>query len=238
MAVLKKGSKGSGVKALQKKLNGFKAKLAVDGDFGPATDKAVREFQKASGLRVDGMVGKNTMAALDLKTGGGGAAGKKSSGGGGVSLVDWKVTHARDREKRFLKAMAPYPRKHKQRKKDHAAFMARLNVHMAMSQGDKGKVYKKVRELEGALDKTWAALDRCAAEFGGYLGQFTRLVERYNSLSKAGKMAAALELGTEVNRQNGLYKGLANQWASRVADYDFAHDNMIAVQRAMEKEMG
>ena len=64
---LRRGSKGSGVKALQKGLNRvFPAysKLAVDGDFGPATERVVREFQRRSGIGVDGIVGKVTRAKL------------------------------------------------------------------------------------------------------------------------------------------------------------------------------
>ena len=38
--------------------------IAVDGSFGPATDNAVRDFQKKSGLKVDGWVGKDTRAKL------------------------------------------------------------------------------------------------------------------------------------------------------------------------------
>ena len=36
----------------------------VDGDFGPNTEAAVKEFQVKSGLAVDGIVGNNTAAAL------------------------------------------------------------------------------------------------------------------------------------------------------------------------------
>ena len=63
--VLKKNAKGKPVRALQALLNmkGFECGVA-DGSFGPATDKAVRDFQKANGLSVDGSVGKATWTAL------------------------------------------------------------------------------------------------------------------------------------------------------------------------------
>lgn len=65
---LKKGSKGSDVKALQKQLQSLGYDLGpcgVDGDFGSATDAAVRAFQLDAGLSTDGIVGTKTWAALD-----------------------------------------------------------------------------------------------------------------------------------------------------------------------------
>lgn len=59
MATIKLGSRGTDVVTLQKKLN-----LQPDGIFGPLTDEAVREFQKANGLTVDGIVGAKTWAKL------------------------------------------------------------------------------------------------------------------------------------------------------------------------------
>lgn len=69
--VLKKGAKGSQVKALQILLIGYGYKMenngktyGADGSFGGATDKAVRAFQKTNGLAVDGSVGPKTWAKL------------------------------------------------------------------------------------------------------------------------------------------------------------------------------
>lgn len=59
--VLRRGSKGEAVKDLQKRLHG----LDVDGDFGPATEAAVKRFQSAHKLEVNGIVGPQTWAALE-----------------------------------------------------------------------------------------------------------------------------------------------------------------------------
>ena len=66
---LKRGSKGDAVRELQEILErlGYDlGKCGVDGDFGRATEKAVKAFQKNAGVGVDGIVGAATWAALDL----------------------------------------------------------------------------------------------------------------------------------------------------------------------------
>lgn len=45
-------------------LNGKQETLQADGIFGPVTQAAVREFQQANGLAVDGKAGKKTITAL------------------------------------------------------------------------------------------------------------------------------------------------------------------------------
>lgn len=62
---ISRGSKGTAVVELQRRLVilGYDPGL-VDGIFGPATDKAVKQFQKDAGLVVDGIVGPKTWAAL------------------------------------------------------------------------------------------------------------------------------------------------------------------------------
>lgn len=68
---LYQGSTGVQVSELQRRLKAafasYAGALPVDGDFGPLTDAAVREFQRRSGLTVDGIVGPQTAAALKLK---------------------------------------------------------------------------------------------------------------------------------------------------------------------------
>ncbi len=56
--------RGPSVTAIQKRLNALGAGLADDGHFGPATETAVKSFQKAHSLKVDGHVGPKTWAAL------------------------------------------------------------------------------------------------------------------------------------------------------------------------------
>jgi N-acetyl-anhydromuramyl-L-alanine amidase AmpD len=65
-AMLRKGARGESVRILQGKLKILppRAKLIVDGNFGSATERAVRAFQAAHKLKVDGLVGPKTWAAL------------------------------------------------------------------------------------------------------------------------------------------------------------------------------
>lgn len=72
MRYLRKDAKGEDVKALQILLagRGYKCgsygpnKDGVDGDYGAATENAVRAYQSANGLTVDGEAGPQTMGSL------------------------------------------------------------------------------------------------------------------------------------------------------------------------------
>ena len=63
---IKTGSKGPAVKVLQCLLNAMEAgtKITVDGLFGAKTKSRVLAIQKSSGLKEDGIVGKETWIAL------------------------------------------------------------------------------------------------------------------------------------------------------------------------------
>lgn len=65
--VLKKGSKGPEVKALQQALykKGYNPN-GIDGVFGPGTEKAVKKFQKAKKVTADGIVGAVTKKLLGI----------------------------------------------------------------------------------------------------------------------------------------------------------------------------
>ena len=62
--VLRRGMEGDAVEELQRLLAAAGYTLAIDGDFGPATEAIVRSAQQARGLVADGIVGPATWAAL------------------------------------------------------------------------------------------------------------------------------------------------------------------------------
>ena len=71
-SVVRKGDRGPVVEFLQPQLdkdgyrlsNGRKPGAGIDGHLGKVTDKAVRQFQKDEGLKIDGVVGPNTWNTL------------------------------------------------------------------------------------------------------------------------------------------------------------------------------
>lgn len=62
--VLRRGASGSRVADIQNALRVAGFAVTKDGVFGPATDRAVTEFQRSRGLLADGVVGLRTWAAL------------------------------------------------------------------------------------------------------------------------------------------------------------------------------
>ena len=61
LVLLKQGTKGNAVKALQEKLG-----IAADGQFGGGTAKAVSAYQSSNGLKADGLAGPATLAQMKL----------------------------------------------------------------------------------------------------------------------------------------------------------------------------
>lgn len=68
-ALLRQGNQGAVVKQLQAHLQQLTYDPGpIDGQFGPCTDRAVRQFQGANGLVVDGAVGPHTWTQLQRAT--------------------------------------------------------------------------------------------------------------------------------------------------------------------------
>lgn len=66
-AILRNGDSGNMTRILQEVLSAHGFKLSVDGEFGPSTEKAVRDFQRISRFSeadIDGEVGGQTWEAL------------------------------------------------------------------------------------------------------------------------------------------------------------------------------
>ncbi len=65
---LKNGSKGEGVKELQRFLNRFlNLGLVVDGKLGPKTIAVIKKWQKEKGLVADGLIGPKTKAMMNTE---------------------------------------------------------------------------------------------------------------------------------------------------------------------------
>lgn len=58
---LRVGSRGNEVRLLQEKLG-----ISADGNFGPGTERALREWQTRNGLTADGIAGPRTLTALGV----------------------------------------------------------------------------------------------------------------------------------------------------------------------------
>ncbi|WP_299757366.1 peptidoglycan-binding protein [uncultured Boseongicola sp.] len=58
---MRKGLEAAPVKRLRERLG-----VTADGDFGPGTETALRDFQSANGLTIDGIAGPDTFTAMGL----------------------------------------------------------------------------------------------------------------------------------------------------------------------------
>ena len=102
IVTVRQGSTGDAVRAAQTQLNRYGAGLAVDGQFGSGTDRAVRNFQSANGLGVDGQVGPQTWQTLVGGGGGGNPGGyalpldRSAASRGDYAGPHWNSTPAVD----------------------------------------------------------------------------------------------------------------------------------------------
>ncbi|HEV3478016.1 MAG TPA: peptidoglycan-binding protein [Gaiellaceae bacterium] len=78
--LVRRGDKVFPVRPLQELLRARGHSIAVDGDFGPQTEGAVRTLQQNQGLAVDGIVGPQTWPKVIVQV-------KRGSTGGAVRAV-------------------------------------------------------------------------------------------------------------------------------------------------------
>jgi hypothetical protein len=64
MAVLSLGAQGAAVEALQRDLRRLGHPLIADGDFGPATERALKAFQRSAAIAEDGVFGAQSLVAM------------------------------------------------------------------------------------------------------------------------------------------------------------------------------
>jgi peptidoglycan hydrolase-like protein with peptidoglycan-binding domain len=69
-STLRSGSHGAAVRELQRELRATGLTVAVDGQYGPATVSAVKQFQRAANLRLTGIADGATQARLRQSVGG------------------------------------------------------------------------------------------------------------------------------------------------------------------------
>lgn len=77
---LRKRSKGPKVRLLQEALIDIGFDLDADGNFGGSTERAVREFQRSMGIKIDGVVGPRTASMLGIDLGDEGDSGRGQGG--------------------------------------------------------------------------------------------------------------------------------------------------------------
>lgn len=79
-ATSRRGSSGSEVRKIQEKLKrwGYYSG-SVDGIYGSGTESAVKKFQKANGLKTDGIAGKATLNAMGISSSSSSSGGNNSN---------------------------------------------------------------------------------------------------------------------------------------------------------------
>lgn len=87
-ALSKYGSRGDEVRLIQTKLKRWGYyKGSIDGIYGSKTVSAVKHFQRKNGLTVDGIAGKNTLAAMGIYSSSNSSSSNSSSNNSNLNLL-------------------------------------------------------------------------------------------------------------------------------------------------------
>lgn len=102
------GSSGNEVKQIQQKLKEWGYyKGNVDGVYGSQTQQAVKKFQKANGLKVDGIAGEKTLAAIGISSSSGSSSnsGQTSSNSSDLNLLS-RLVYGEARGEQYIGQVA------------------------------------------------------------------------------------------------------------------------------------
>lgn len=177
MAVLKIGSTGGEVKKMQEGLNKAmkpSPKLKPDGQFGPATDKAVRLFQKQNKLKPDGVVGPKTLAMIQ---------------GGGGQQVEMDIFDYRERKKKVEGVMSYNDKNHAMNQK----VSKELPVLFA-------RMMKNFKQIEGAYGKADKEIDAMCAKWYAVADQMIKLQDAFKAAAKSGDAARQKKIKQAIDK--------------------------------------
>lgn len=100
------GSTGSEVKQIQQRLKDWGYyKGAVDGIYGSKTQQAVKYFQKANGLKADGIAGEKTLAAIGINSSGGSKTTSTASNSSDLNLLS-RLVYGEARGEQYIGQVA------------------------------------------------------------------------------------------------------------------------------------
>ncbi len=100
------GSTGNEVKQIQQRLKDWGYyKGSVDGIYGSKTQQAVKYFQKANGLKVDGIAGEKTLAAIGISSSGGSKTTSTASNSSDLNLLS-RLVYGEARGEQYIGQVA------------------------------------------------------------------------------------------------------------------------------------
>lgn len=186
--MLKYGSKGQEVRRLQRKLG-----LRASGKFGPATKRAVKQYQKDVGLDVDGVAGPMTLGSLGIEV----------IAGIDVSAynrnLDWQAMYDHGARWAYIKATEGTTHQQKTMR-DHARRARNVGMDVGFYHFSRPNTYAS-KGLQDARDEVNNLLEHTQNEY--YTLPFTNDMEKGDKNKDEYNVRWTIEFGEELLRRAG-----------------------------------